>query len=149
MIFLPLQYAVVGIVGFYDSEPWPAFVFPGFKSVPVMNGAFETEQKVFELISDDEGGEKLQITPAELFPDIPVSQLSGFLRQNFSADRDFDSLSPEARRWLRNQAESIASFGVKKISLVTVLEYRRFKDGNMSIDSSAVVQTQMIVMEEM
>jgi hypothetical protein len=145
MIFLPLQYAVVGIVGFYDAEPWPAFVFPGFKSVPVMNGAFETEQKVFELVSDDDLSDKLQVTPAELFTDIPVSQLSGFLRENFPSDRDYTSLSPEARQWMLNRADEIVSFNVEKISLVTVLEYRRFENGSMSLDSTAIVQKQTIV----
>lgn len=145
MIFLPLQYAVVGIVGFYDAEPWPAFVFPGFKSVPVMNGAFETEQKVFELASDDDLGDKIQITPAKLFPDIPVSQLSGFLRENFPSDRDYKSLSPEARHWMLNRADDFVSFNVEKISMVTVLEYRRFENGSMSLDSTAIVQKQTIV----
>lgn len=149
MIILPLQYAVVGIVGYVDAEPWPAFVFPGFKSVPVADGAFTTEQKVFEIAPDAERGDPIQIAPGDLFPAIPVSQLSGFLRENFSANRDFESLTPEASRWLLNQAEGIVSLDVKKISLLTVLEYRRFNNGTMSLDSSVVVQSQTVVWEGM
>lgn len=149
MIFLPLQYAAVGIVGLLDAEPWPAFVFPGFKSVHVFEDAFEIEQKIFELVSENEQADTLQQTPAELFPEIPVSQLSGFMRHNFSADRDFDSLSAEGKNWLLDRAESATETELRKILLITVLEYRRFKNGNMVLDSSSVVRVQQIAGESL
>lgn len=145
MIFLPVQYVVVGIVGFTDAEPWPAFVFPGFKSVPVFEGAFETEQKVFKLVpvSNQEGA--ISQTPAEIFPEIPVSQLSGFIRQNFSEGRDFISISDEGKKWLLNRAEGSSGVEIREISLRTLKEYRRFVDGSMILDSTAVIQEQIIV----
>lgn len=149
MIFLPLQYAAVGIVGLLDAEPWPAFVFPGFKSVPVFDDSFETEQKVFELVPEDSKDDILQQTPAELFPDIPVSQLSGFMRHNFSADRDFDSLSAEGKSWLLDRAERATETDLRQISLITVLEYRRFKNGSINLDSSSVVRVQQIAGESL
>lgn len=146
MIFLPLQYAMVGIVGLYDAEPWPAFVFPGFKSVPVIDDAFETEQKVFELVPADEKADTLKKSPAELFPDIPVSQLSGFMRQNFSDDT---VISPEGRKWLLERAEHAADTDLKKVLLVTVLEYRTFENGEMVLDSSSVLRRQKMTEEGM
>jgi len=149
MIFLPLQYAMVGIVGFYDAEPWPAFVFPGFKSVPVTDYAFETEQKVFVLVPEDDQSDSLKKSPAELFPEIPISQLSGFMRQNFSDETDFTLLSPEGKNWLLKSAELAADTDLKEVSLITVYEYRRFENGEMILDSSSVVRTQKITEEGM
>jgi hypothetical protein len=145
MIILPLQYGVVGIVGFYDAEPWPAFVFPGFKSVPVVEGAFETEQKVFELVPKQNEEEVLLKTPSELFPKIPVSQLSGFIRHNFSQELDAGKISSEGKEWLLQQAEHKAGVKLQKISLLTVLEYRQFKSGEMTLDSAFVVRKQTIL----
>jgi len=139
MIFLPLQYIMVGFVGLYDAEPWPAFVFP------VFDDAFETEQKVFNLEPKDEQAENVQKLPVELFPDIPVSQLSGFIRQNFSTDRDSASISSEAKKWLLNRAENVSETDLRKISLVTTLEYRRFENGSMILDSTSVTQVQTFV----
>lgn len=140
---------MVGIVGLYDAEPWPAFVFPGFKSVPVTDDAFETEQKAFVLVPEDHQSNTLKKSPAELFPEIPVSQLSGFIRQNFSDETDFTLLSAEGKKWLLKSAEHAVDTDLKKISLITVYEYRRFENGEMILDSSSVVRTQKIVEEGM
>jgi hypothetical protein len=145
MIFLPLQYAVVGIVGLQDAEPWPAFVFPGFKSVPVFDDAFETEQKIFKLVPETGQADVMYRTPAELFSEIPVSQISGFIRQNFSDERDLSSISDDGKVWLLNKAEHSADVELKEISLSTVMEYRRFKNGGMVLDSTAILHEQMII----
>jgi hypothetical protein len=145
MIFLPLQYAVVGLVGLYDAEPWPAFVFPGFKSVPVFDGAFETEQIVFELLASNPETSIIRKKPSELFPHIPVSQLSGFMRQNFTADLTASTVSEEGKEWLLEQARQSTEIEIVHVDLVTIREFRRFSEAEMVLDSVSVVRRYRLI----
>lgn len=144
MLFLPLQFAVVGVVGLYDAEPWPAFVFPGFKSVHVFGETYKTEQKQFKLVPVSAEADTIFQSPAELFPELPVSQVSGFIRQNFSKEQDLTSISDDGKKWLLDQAERSAGVKLRGISLRTIMEYRSFEGGRMVLDSTAVVQEQII-----
>jgi hypothetical protein len=146
LIFLPLQYAIVGIAGYYHSEPWPAFVFPGFKSVHVFGQGFEIGQTRFEVYrSEDDEPEVLQ--PQELFPAIPLSQIPGFMRTHFNDSEYIEHFSPEARHWLRMQTEEAAGFRPVKLEVVEIAEFYSHGPEGALKDSSAVLERTTIRFE--
>lgn len=100
IFYLPLQYAIVGVVGYYYSEPWPAFILPGFKSVYETEGVVEIEEVSFFAIPDDGQNAIIEVAPDQLFKGLPASQLQGFLRSNFTGEQSF---SREAKQWFREQ----------------------------------------------
>src|SRR5690625_4897206 len=79
ILCLILQYGVVGLAGYYHSEPWPAFVFPGFRSVLAYEEGFEISR--YELYFIQAGEDTTLIIPAEPFYAIPDSQRPGFMRR--------------------------------------------------------------------
>lgn len=99
MIFLPLQYAVVGWVGLQKSEPWPALVLPAFKSVFDANDKITVDQVKFYL-ENNENANGFEIEPATLFSGVPDSQLQGFFRTHFSDSTAIAAYSNETRQWL-------------------------------------------------
>ena len=135
MIFLPIQYAVVGIVGEMHSEPWPAFVLPGFKNVYVSDDdLFQIEQKRFVI--EIEGQPKVEILrPQELFPELPLSQVPGFMRTHFSGRSDVERLSEEARSFLYQQASNHLQTEPLMIELRIEIENYRFVDGVPILES--------------
>jgi len=103
IIYLPLQYGLVGIVGYYQSEPWPAFVFPGFKNVFVFEGSYEIQRTRFELV--DPGSDRItELTPRQFFPDVPNTMMSGFMRAKFSDDETIQSFDESTKQWLLQRA---------------------------------------------
>ncbi len=108
LIFLPLQYVMVGVTGSMRSEMWPAFVFPGFKNV------FDTEEEIRipkALFYYDDGSDVIELTSAQIFDGIPVSKHRGILRyqfQRYNVDPEtrIKYLSDEGRRWLVGQLEN-------------------------------------------
>ncbi len=118
-IFLVLQYAAVGIIGVLDEEPWPAFVFPGFKSVYVYDDGYRVDQTLFEIVNND-GETVTRMMPQELFPELPNSQISGFMRSHFNDERWVAQLSEEARGLLIHQAEMHAGVAPATIDVVGI-----------------------------
>ncbi|MCC5914536.1 MAG: hypothetical protein JJU46_09200 [Balneolaceae bacterium] len=114
-VILVLQYALVGIVGELKSEPWPAFVFPGFKSVYSDGEGYQLNDIRFELY---EGEEVVTLMPHHLFSEMPRSQVSGFVRSHFSDPDQIDSITPEAREWLYKEARRESGLAVDRIELV-------------------------------
>jgi hypothetical protein len=104
LIWLPVQYGLVGVAGVIHSEPWPAFVFPGFKSVYVYESGFEIDQTFFEIYIHEQS-EPVVVLPYQLFPELPRSQISGFMRTHFKDPESIDLLSSEGRSWLFRQAQ--------------------------------------------
>jgi hypothetical protein len=127
-VFLVLQYAAVGIIGVMDEEPWPAFVFPGFKSVYVYDDGFRIDQSYFEIIHND-GETVRRMLPHELFPELPKSQISGFMRSHFNDEDRVAQLSEEARDLLGVQAEKHAGVTPERIDIVGI---RSFFSGEMA-----------------
>lgn len=102
LCYLVFQYVLVGIVGVLYSEPWPAFVLPGFKNIYATQDKVEiTEPTIFALTSDST---RQPIDAFNLFKGLPTSQMSGFLRSNFNSKADY---SPEAKNWLEQRLKHL------------------------------------------
>lgn len=139
LIYLPLQYGIVGIVGYHHSEPWPAFVFPGFKSVHVYDNGFEIQQTYFDVYADG-ADEPERMLPQYFFPDLPLSQVPGFLRTHFQSSEDVQQLSPGARNWLKHHADAAAGVDASRIDVVTEMNYYSHDEMSLRHDSTAVKQ---------
>ncbi len=122
LIWLPLQYGIVGVAGYYHSEPWPAFVFPGFKSVHVFEEGFEIGQTRFEVYRQ-EGEEPVSLQPQQLFSGIPLSQVPGFMRTHFHDEESIRNISNEGQLWLRMQVQQAAGFEPASMDVVQYAEY--------------------------
>ncbi|MEX0647977.1 MAG: hypothetical protein WEA56_02040 [Balneolaceae bacterium] len=121
LIFLPLQYAMVGVIGDKISEPWPAFVFPGFKNVYVYEDGYELSNAVVEIHLQN--SEIIELSPKEFFPEIPPSQISGFMRTHFSGREKINSFDIETDEWLLNHAGQFTSQDVNEIHIVWLKKY--------------------------
>lgn len=134
IVFLPIQYGYVGIVGEIQSEPWPAFVFPGFKNVYSVESSFEIEQYFFRLHFDDLITTK-EVRPQELFPELPLSQMAGFVRTHFQDAVTIENLSDEAVIWLYRLSGDYSGLNVVHMEIVIRKNrYVRSEDG-MIFDS--------------
>lgn len=78
LLFLCVQYAIVGIVGWHASEPWPAVVLPGFKSVYEEDGVVTVQAPRF-IAHLSEGDTAFVPTSVVLAP-LPRSHHASFLR---------------------------------------------------------------------
>ncbi len=136
MIWLPLQYGIVGIVGYYHSEPWPAFVFPGFKSVYVYEDSFEIEQSYIEVWTE-QGEQSVRLLPQEFFPDLPLSQVPGFMRTHFLTDEEERQFSIQAKRWLHQQAGRAAGLDAAMLDIVLEVNYYSHHPHGLERDSVA------------
>jgi hypothetical protein len=135
LIYLPLQYGIVGIVGYYHSEPWPAFVFPGFKSVH--DNGFEIQQPYFEVFA--EGAEEPErVLPQDFFPELPLSQVPGFLRTHFQSAEDVQQLSSGAKNWLKHHAVEVAGVDASKLDVVIEMNYFSHEQDILRLDSTVV-----------
>lgn len=106
LIYLPLQYALIGICGYVMSEPWPTFALPGFKNVYSTEGQATVVKPFFYAEMRNSLGEyhETKISEYELFDGLQKSQVQGFIRTHFSEPKEF---SREARQWLQDQVEQI------------------------------------------
>jgi hypothetical protein len=78
-LFLVLQYGLVGVVGLIASEPWPAIVLPGFKSVYATTDAVTVDKPAIEVVFRD-GNRTTVETPRFLAP-MPRSHQTSFLQK--------------------------------------------------------------------
>lgn len=106
MIYLPLQYALIGLYGIMISEPWPAFALPGFKNVHPTENQTKVIKPYFYAKMNYKNGkyQKVEISEYELFAGIKESQMQGFVRTHFSEPQSFSS---DARQWLQDRIEQI------------------------------------------
>lgn len=140
IILLVVQYGIVGIVGFYHSEPWPAFVLPGFKNVYVYDDGFEIEQIMFEVWADGYEGSVI-IQPQELFPQIPLSQIPGFTRTHFRDSVSIQKISDSGIGWLGQQVYAAVGSSPLEMDVVYIKEYYTHAEGGAAVrDSIAVLQ---------
>ncbi len=104
-IWLPMQYIVVGIVGYKWSEPWPAFVYPGFKNIYVDEEGFAINKSEF-LIGIPNSDTSVAIPPYKFFPEIPRSQIQGFMRTHFSDEETVQEMDDDVKTWISEHARS-------------------------------------------
>lgn len=117
-VVLIFQYTLVGIVGELKSEPWPAFVFPGFKSVYTTGEGIELNDVRFEL--HDGNGAIETMSPNRFFSDLPRSQVSGFIRVHFSGEDEVSGLDSEVTKWLFSEAERMSGERPQQISVTGI-----------------------------
>lgn len=147
IIYLPLQYGLVGIVGFYQSEPWPAFVFPGFKNVYVFDSGYEIQQTHFEL-KDIENDNVLELSTIQFFPEIPRSMISGFIRSRFSSQSMIQSYDNSTGEWMLEKASMEAGFNVDRITVHHFVKYFSSQTGQILLEPDSVVTTNRIMIAE-
>ena len=136
LIWLPVQYGLVGILGVTYSEPWPAFVFPGFKSVYVYDRGFEIDQTFFEIYTHVQS-EPVVVLPYQLFPELPRSQTSGFMRSHFRNPESIVLLSDEGRNWLYRQAVNVTGIPPVRLDIVDTKTFYSVGMKKMQPDSVA------------
>lgn len=135
-IFLPIQYALVGVIGDLKSEPWPAFVFPGFKNVYVYDNGYEIDHLNFEIYTEGKIQPTVLLTH-ELFPELPKSQISGFLSSHFQDAASIEGFSDDTREWLKRQAIQYVGATPSKIDVVSITAYFPEEMTSMQADSTA------------
>lgn len=139
LIWLPVQYGMIGIIGYYHSEPWPALVFPGFKNVYVHEGGFEITQTRFEVLTES-SIKPVILQPQQLFPEIPLSQLPGFIRTHFSDAEAIQTISPQAVRWLERQVSGAVGSESLSMNVVNLIGYYSLGEEGAVMDSTAELQ---------
>lgn len=77
IIGLLLQYGIVGLVGLYAAELWPAIVLPAFKSVYDQSGVIESHNHRIEVEFSD--GERVSFGRSEFMTFMPIIHQSVFL----------------------------------------------------------------------
>lgn len=134
LLFLPLQYGYVGILGEIYSEPWPAFVFPGFKNVYSTDNTFEIDQHLFRFHLKDPATIQ-EVQPQELFPDLPQSQTAGFMRAHFLDPASVSNFSEEAAAWLYNLTEEYSGESIVRLEIVIRKNRYLKRDDGITFDS--------------
>ncbi len=106
LILLPLQYALVGVVGLRWSEPWPALVMPGFQRVYTPDALREQAAR-FEVTYAD--GHRLSLTAAAMLHALPRSHHGGVLNRQFRpaglSGTPATERAREGRDWLIRQVQ--------------------------------------------
>ncbi|HLR90737.1 MAG TPA: hypothetical protein VK040_07240 [Balneolaceae bacterium] len=136
ILYLILQYGVVGLAGYYHSEPWPAFVFPGFRSVLDFEEGFEISR--YELYFIQAGGDTTVITPAELFYGIPDSQRPGFMRRRFGDDAEDLLFTAESREWIKGRVEHMTGYRPEQMVVRELRDYYSHRNNRAVRDSVGV-----------
>jgi hypothetical protein len=101
VIYLPVQYMLIGLAGIIGSELWPSFALPGFKKVPTTEQRIQVVKPVFYIV-DAESSTETKINANELFEGLQTSQVQGFIRTNFSQPKQYPTA---AKRWLQSRTE--------------------------------------------
>lgn len=135
LFYLPFQYALVGIFGYFMSEPWPAFVFPGFKNVYTYEEGYEISDAVFE-IHPQNSSEVMILKPREFFPEVPNSQISGFMRTHFSSEETTSSFDKQTKNWLRDNAARHTGHPPEDIQVVWLKKYYSNPENDARQDST-------------
>jgi len=111
LVVLPLQYALVGLIGWVDREPWPALVLPGFKTVYATNDTLEVVRPSLVAYSTADTAHPLSI-PQFLDP-LPRSHHAAFFREQCrlaflsGTPATERCLAPEAQRWFVDRADTL------------------------------------------
>jgi hypothetical protein len=146
MVFLPLQYVLVGIIGSIRSEPWPAFVFPGFKNVYHAADIITLRNPIFHGKNPD--GSYTPLSTSAILKGIPRShhrQLLRFQFDRFGVDRQDNtkSLSEAGILWLDNQLQyaGYRDYTSENIVLIWTSETYRVIENKLSLVRSEGTDT--------
>lgn len=134
LIFLPLQYVAVGIIGSYAGEPWPAFVFPGFKNVYESENFFIVQETEFDLYSSS--NDKIaSLSPHLFFAEIPRSQIGGLTRTLFQNQADIESFSPAAKEFLLKNGTLLTDHKISRLDVIYKENFLRVEHEKVRTDS--------------
>ena len=107
-VLLVVQYGLVGIVGVYASEPWPAVVLPAFKSVYETSDTLRVEQTTIDV--GFKNGGRTTVSPSRFLSILPRSHHASFLQEQCRTTSD-SSVPPCAtntgRRWFFKRAQTL------------------------------------------
>ncbi|MEX0780788.1 MAG: hypothetical protein WD491_01205 [Balneolales bacterium] len=136
LIFLPVQYGVVGILGHYHTEPWPAFVFPGFKNVYDGEKGISFSVPQLSVILADSS--KKDVRVQDLLNDAPYSHHKAIMNARFNSGA-LEDMDLETKAWLYTRLISITK--KTEISYFTVewnKMIHKLDDGKLIVDSNLV-----------
>jgi hypothetical protein len=138
LLFLPIQYLVVGGVSYIDQEPWPAFVMPGFKTVHVENRMYTVPITEF-ILQDADHRPILKLRPHQFLRGIPRSQIGGVVNLMMSSEQQVLALTPETKSWMRKSGEDLTGEILGSIRVSNVVRYysRPAENMELRIDSIA------------
>jgi hypothetical protein len=148
---LVIQYGIVGIVGVYASEPWPAVVLPAFKQVYATSGGFRVEQAAIDVVFDaQEPGhasspDRRSVPNAEFLGMMPRSHHSSFLSEQCQpaslsgTDATETCRRPQARRWIVERASAL--FPHRSVARVDVVWSRLHFDPAARTSSTTPLDT--------
>ena len=147
-LLLPFQYGLTGFIGFIYTDPWPAFTFPGFKSVNVYQDLYEIPKDYFEVYNTR--GEKTGTFKSyQFFPDLPRSQIAGFMRTHFADSSAIESLSSDAKNWLKNHSRQLTDVDVGALKFISTVEYYRRTPTGLELDSTEYQFTAVIPLDNL
>lgn len=139
LIFLPLQYAAVGIISLEKSEPWPAFILPAFQNVDATPEEVLVREPVLSIV-DSTGVIADAVPPRKLFMGIHESQLQGFFRAYFRDSTRWKGENAEARRWLANRVNQLyPTADPQSVNVGWVNRYYNLSSARRRIDSTRVI----------
>lgn len=142
-VVLIVQYGLVGLIGVYASEPWPAVVLPAFKSVYATDNAFTVEKARIEVTFADETAVTIP-TPQFLRP-LPRSHHPSFLStqcrpSSLSGTTDTEScLTSDGSQWFTHRAHT--QFPDRSIKSVDVIWQRLQFDARKKQRSATPLDT--------
>lgn len=148
MIWLPVQYGLAGILGVIHREPWPAFTFPGFKNVYVYQDLYQIPQTYIEVYNI-QGKKTGTYKPYQFFPDLPRSQISGFVRTHFPDERSIESLPEGTKKWLKNQSGQLTGGDADQINIISTVEFYRRTDTGLEVNSTSHQFTAVILLNDL
>lgn len=140
LIYLPLQYGAVGLIGVLYSEPWPAFVLPAFQNVDATPQYISVKEAQFFV--SRHGDQPLQLAPPKIFSGLEQSQLRGFLRTHFSEPGQWADPEKETVVWLQKQiAKGYPSVNdLRNLEVRWIETYYSVARGKAERDSIAVIK---------
>ena len=106
MIFLPLQYSLVGLAGVWEGEPWPALVLPAFQA-PTVDGEGAVTDMRSSFVATFGDGQRVAVPTEVVLKNIPPSHRTSVLSEqcqpaSLSGAADTERCrQPAVRRWLR------------------------------------------------
>ncbi len=116
LVALPVQYALVGVVGLRESEPWPAVVMPGFKSVYDGQDTLAVPGYQLEVVFADpsaDGPAREAVPVGRLLAPLPASHYPAFLSHQCRPARRSGTAAtercrrPAARRWFAQRLDAL------------------------------------------